>query len=146
MEDIVGLIESITEKVEYIARTETVIGDPVSVTGKKFFPLIKIRIGFGVSGVSGEGEKSGQKSKNMGQGKLQGGGSGGGIKISPIAMVCMDDESVKLLELPKEKKGLSKLIDRFPDFMENIWKRKREADEEEVGQTKTDEEEVGQTE
>jgi uncharacterized spore protein YtfJ len=125
MQEIVALIETITHKIEHIAKTETIIGEPVVVAGKTFFPLIKIRIGFGVTGMSGEGAR-GSGAALAGQGKLQGGGSGGGIKISPLAMVCMDAERVEVLALPKEKKGVARLFEKIPDLFDKI-RQKKEA-------------------
>ena len=114
MKNLEGLVETIKDKINYISKTETIIGEAITVNDKTFFPLIKIRIGFGISAVSWEGKKSHESDSHNGD--IQGGGSGGGIKISPVAMVYLDKNEVKVLPLPKAKKGFSKLLEKIPDL------------------------------
>jgi len=118
MKNLEGLVETIKEKVNHVSNTETIIGDAVTINDKTFFPLIKIRIGFGFSGGAWEEKNSGNKPDQNDE--IQGGGAGGGIKISPVAMVYLDENYVKVLPMPKEKKGFFKLLDKIPDLFDKI--------------------------
>jgi len=122
MKNLEGLVETIKDKINYISKTETIVGEAITVNDKTFFPLIKIRIGFGLSAVSWSGKKEDESDGK--EEDIQGGGSGGGIKISPVAMVYMDKNDVKVLPLPKAKKGLSRILEKIPDLFEKIQRKK----------------------
>lgn len=108
------VVETILEKAKSIARSETVIGEPVHFKDILVVPVIQISIGFGAGGGEGGGKGDNEKpSRSTGQG----GGGGGGIRIEPTCFLVHDGTSVRVLPAkPPKGKGVDALIEKLPDL------------------------------
>ncbi len=103
------LIEGLLDKARDIARSETVIGEPITFRNVLVLPVVKISIGFGAGGGQG-----GESSKGSGSG----GGGGGGIRIEPTCFLVHDGNNVRVLPAtPAKGKGVDALIEKLPDLM-----------------------------
>ena len=111
------ILDTILEKLHNMARTETVIGDPVDVGGNTILPVIKVSIGFGAGG--GEGCKEESKS-----GKGTGGGGGGGASITPIGFIVVDEKGVRFMGTGKGK--FETLFEVVPDLLRKFGVTKKE--------------------
>lgn len=122
-----GLVKMAMEKVHEMAACETVVGKPiVTGDGTTIIPVSKVSVGF----ASG-GSDLPTKSK-----ETFGGGSGGGVTITPLAFIAVYQGEVKLLQLtanaPKENAIIDmvpQVIDKITDFID---KKKSEKAEEEL--------------
>ena len=103
--NVVEILKGVVGELKEISRSETIIGEPITVGSRTVIPVVKISVGFGAGGGQGEDEK---------RGSGYGGGGGGGAKIEPAAFIIMDDRGVSLLPAQKGKWG--DLIDAIPDF------------------------------
>jgi len=102
-----NLIEGLLEKAKDIAKSETIVGDPITFNDVLVVPVVQISIGFGAGG--GEGD-DGAKGK--------GGAGGGGIKIEPSCFLVHDGNTVRLLPAKTSKaKGMDALIEKLPDLL-----------------------------
>lgn len=100
-----NLIEGLLEKAKDIARSETILGDPITFGDVLVVPVVKVSVGFGAGGGSGNGKGSG-------------GGGGGGIRISPSAFLVHDGATVRVLPAePSKAKGMDALIEKLPDLL-----------------------------
>ncbi len=106
---IVDMMSAIVGEIKSIARSETIIGDPVTVGDKTVVPIVKVTAGFGAGG--GEGS-SGEKQSGFG------GGGGGGVSIEPAAFLVLDGEKVSLL--PAKSQKFEKIIESVPDLLEKL--------------------------
>ncbi len=105
------LIEAILEKSKAIAKSETLIGDPITFEGVMIIPVIKVSIGFGTGG--GEGSDTGSDKASS-----RGGGAGGGIKVEPSCFLVHDGTTVRVLPAtPSKAKGMDSLIEKLPDLL-----------------------------
>ncbi len=105
-------IEAILEKTRHIARSETLIGEPIKFNELLVVPVVKVSVGFGVGTGEGTGDKDGQK---MGG---SGGGAAGGIKVEPSCFLVHDGTTVRVLHASASKaKGMDALIEKLPDLM-----------------------------
>lgn len=97
-------LEAILSKVETIAKSETVVGEPTNIGGIIIVPLVDVSIGAGAGGSSNE--------------KNSGGSSGGGFgaKITPSAVLVINNGDVQLVNI-KNKDSLNKLIDMVPQIL-----------------------------
>jgi len=104
-----NLIEGLLEKAREIARSETVVGQPITFRDVLVVPVVQISIGFGAGGGSGaEGGKGGGV----------GAGGGGGIRIEPSCFLVHDGTTVRLLPAKGAKgKGMDALIEKLPDLL-----------------------------
>ena len=96
----------------------TIVGDTVStIDGTTIIPVSKVAFGFAAGG----SEFSTNNMKKFSEGvKLPfGGGSGAGVKISPVAFLVVKDGNVKLLSINADK-PLDKLVDAIPDIVNKL--------------------------
>jgi uncharacterized spore protein YtfJ len=100
-------LETLLSQLKHIAKTETVFGEPI-VTGEiTIIPVSKISFGFAAGG----GGKNESKT-----------GTGGGIQITPIALISIKGEKVTVHPMEKESSDFSKLLGLAPDLIEKIIK------------------------
>ena len=104
-----SLIEGLLDKARDIARSETVVGQPITFNDVLVVPVVQISIGFGAGGGSGN-----DNGKNGGTGA----GGGGGIRIEPSCFLVHDGTTVRLLPAKGGKgKGMDALIEKLPDLL-----------------------------
>ena len=94
----------------------TIVGDTVeTVDGTTIIPVSKVCFGFAAGG-----SEFNTNNKYAQIPKLPfGGGSGAGVKISPIAFLVVKDGTIKLLTVDADK-PLDKLVDAFPDIVNKL--------------------------
>jgi len=113
---VVQLLQAIVTELRAIARSETVVGTPVTVGQRAVVPITKVSVGFGAGG--GEGTKD--KSSGFG------GGGGGGVLVEPAAFLVLDPDRVYLL--PMRKHGVvDTILEAAPDLLEAVkgWSGKK---------------------
>ncbi len=108
---VADILKGVVGELREIAKTETVIGDPVTIGDRTVIPVVKVSIGFGAGGGEGGDEKGGAGF---------GGGGGGGAKIEPAAFIIIDKDDVKLL--PAGKGKWETLVEAIPDFAKKVQK------------------------
>ena len=111
--NVVEILKGVVSELKEMARSESIVGDPITVGDKTVIPIVKLSVGFGAGGGQGEDEK-----KRAGFG----GGGGGGASIEPAAFIIMDKEGIKLL--PAKKGSWEGLIDAIPGIAKKITKLK----------------------
>ena len=111
--NVVEILKGVVGELREISKSETIVGEPITVGDKTVIPIVKISVGFGAGGGQGEHEK---------QGSGFGGGGGGGAKIEPAAFIIMDKDGISLL--PATKGKWEGLIDSIPGLAKKIGKLK----------------------
>ena len=125
MQHIKELLELVTGKLETVAHSDAVVGEPIELGGVTLVPLTRISLGFGMGGGEGEGQGFGPgsnpKKRGTGpQGKGVGGGSGGGAKVRPVGVAIFSADGVEILPI-KDKKGLlDRIFDKMPELVEMV--------------------------
>ena len=109
--NIVDMLSAIVGEIKTIAKSETIIGEPVTLGDKTVVPIVKITAGFGAGG--GEGTE-GEKRSGFG------GGGGGGVSIEPAAFLIIDGDKVSLL--PAKSQKFEKIFEAVPNILEKIQK------------------------
>ena len=110
-----------------LANADVVMAKPAEVNGKQVIPVLALNVGFGDGGGHGEGEGSqaghgSKKGRGKGKGSGTGSGAAGGARLTPIAVVIRDAGGIRVLRVPRPKKGLEKLLDKIPGLVEKIQK------------------------
>ncbi|MCK4607323.1 MAG: sporulation protein [candidate division Zixibacteria bacterium] len=135
--NVVDILKGVVGELKEVARTETVIGEPVTVGDRTVIPVVKISFGFGAGGGQKEGDKTGEF----------GGGGGGGARIEPTAFIIMDKDAVRILPVAKGKwegivdaiPGLAKKLAKWKDKLKSETSDKDgKGDESEAEKTDTD--------
>ena len=106
MKETKEILESMYDKLDNFLKTETVIGEPIILDSVKLIPIITASFGLG-GGFGEENENGG------------GGGGGLGCKISPDAILVVQDDNVEMLPI-KSKHSLEKLFEKVPEIMDKI--------------------------
>ena len=115
------LVKTVLSELREISKTETVVGEPITMGKVVIVPVSKVSVGFGVGG--------GKRDAKNGQGEA----TGGGMSIEPVAFFVVRDEKVELVTVKKDGVGLGKVIDLVPQLFEKVkgYKEKKDQTSEE---------------
>lgn len=122
--NIMELLQGIIGELKVIAKSETVIGQPVTAGDRTVIPITRISVGFGAGG--------GEEGKDD-KGTRYGGGGGGGAIIDPVAFLVLEKDKVSLLTA-KKTGSFDKIIESAPDVLaalKNLATRKAKVNDEE---------------
>ncbi|MCK5520515.1 MAG: hypothetical protein KAI81_05350 [Candidatus Marinimicrobia bacterium] len=108
-------IDALLDKVKEIARTTTVVGDPIEIGNIIIIPVSKLSVGFG-SGSYGSNASSARNRESE--------AATGGFNITPMAMIIIQEGDSKLLLLDKKDQSLSKMMDLVPNILDRFVPKK----------------------
>ncbi|MFE8704181.1 GerW family sporulation protein [Cytobacillus sp. FJAT-54145] len=117
-----GLMTTAMENLKEMIDVNTIIGDPVETPdGSVILTVSKVGFGFAAGGsefiLDGQGKGEGQG----GQPKHPfGGGSGGGVSITPIAFLIVNSKEVKMVHLDESTHLYEKILDLAPQAVDKI--------------------------
>ncbi len=95
-------VESLFKGMDSFITTKTVVGDAIHIGDTIILPLVDVSFGVGAGAFS-------QEKKNN-----AGGGMGG--KITPSAVLVIQNGTTKLVNI-KNQDGVTKVLDMIPDFV-----------------------------
>ena len=101
-ENFQNTVESLFKGMENFITTKTVVGDAITVGETIILPLVDVSFGVAASAKSEERKNNG------------GGGMGG--KISPSAVLVIQNSTTKLVNV-KNQDSITKILDMVPDFV-----------------------------
>ncbi len=102
-------VTSLFQGMDSVISSKTVVGDPIHVGDTIILPLIDVSFGLGAGAMSDEKKDKGA------------GGLGG--KMSPSAVLVIQDGKTKLVNV-KNQDTITKILDLIPDVMDRIEHRK----------------------
>lgn len=136
-----GLMTTAMESLKEMIDVNTIIGDPVETPdGSVILTVSKVGFGFAAGGSEFKMDGS-QKSESQGQSQQQGqggqggqgsqqgqsgpklpfgGGSGGGVSITPIAFLIVNSQGVKMLHLDESTHLYEKILELAPQAVDKI--------------------------
>lgn len=135
-----SLMKTAMENIREMIDVNTIIGEPVETSdGQVIIPVSKVGFGFAAggsefNGMRGEEQRRNDESSPTGEnGKSKfpfGGGSGGGISITPVAFIIVGEKGIRLLSMDGPTHLYDRIIDIAPSFLEQLKKmgRKKEDD------------------
>lgn len=118
-----GLMSTAMENLKDMIDVNTIIGDPVeSPDGSVIITVSKVGFGFAAGGSEfNSGKSKSQDSSSDSSGGLPfGGGSGGGVSITPIAFLIVSTKGVKMIHLDESTHLYEKMLDLAPQAVEKI--------------------------
>ena len=104
------VLKTALEKISYIAKTETIFGEPIEAGSITLIPVSKVSIGFAAGGANSE-TKTGA-----------GAGTGGGVQITPVAFISISEGKIQIHKLDHTDPTFSKLVSMAPDIIKKISK------------------------
>jgi sporulation protein YtfJ len=125
-----GLMKVAMENIKEMVDVNTIVGDPVETPdGSVIMPISKVGFGFAAGGsefvtqmdVKMDGSSTIRNDGMNAQVALPfGGGSGGGVSITPIAFLVVGSAGVKVVPLDNQTHIFERLIDSAPQVVERI--------------------------
>lgn len=120
-----GLMQTAMENIKEMVDVNTIVGDPVETPdGSVIMPISKVRFGFVAGGSEFKMDGGGSGNRNAGDqaspGMPFGGGSGGGVSITPIAFLVVGSHGVKVVPLDNNTHLIEKVIDLAPQVVDKI--------------------------
>ena len=110
-------VESLFKGMENFITTKTVVGDAVTIGDTIILPLVDVSFGVAASAKSADKNNSG------------GGGMGG--KITPSAVLVIQNGSTRLVNI-KNQDSITKIIDMVPDLVNKFTGGKKAASDPKV--------------
>ncbi|HAQ08869.1 MAG TPA: sporulation protein YtfJ [Bacillus bacterium] len=123
-----GLMTTAMESLKEMIDVNTIIGDPVETPdGSVILTVSKVGFGFAAGGsefvlesTKGSGGSGGSGGQSGGSQHPFGGGSGGGVSITPIAFLIVSSNGVKMLHLDESTHLYEKILDLAPQAVDKI--------------------------
>ena len=100
-----SVMTSLLKGVDSVLSTKTVVGEPINVGDTILVPLVDVSFGLGAG--AGTGDK-----------KASGGGGVGG-KMSPSAILVIQNGKTKLVNI-KQQDSVTKILDMVPDLVDRF--------------------------
>lgn len=115
-----GLMTTAMENLKEMIDVNTIIGDPVETPdGSVILTVSKVGFGFAAGG-----SEFTLENHSLNDGALTkhpfGGGSGGGVSITPIAFLIVNAQGVKMVHLDESTHLYEKLLDIAPQAVDKI--------------------------
>ncbi|RWR07751.1 GerW family sporulation protein [Siminovitchia fortis] len=119
-----GLMTTAMENLKEMIDVNTIVGDPVETPdGGVILTVSKVGFGFATGGSefsAGGDSYSMDSSDDESAGLPFGGGSGGGVSITPIAFLVVNSQGVNMLRLEQNTHLFEKMVDMAPVAFDKI--------------------------
>jgi sporulation protein YtfJ len=117
-----GLMTAAMENLKEMVDVNTIIGDPVETPdGSVILTVSKVGFGFAAGGsdfkLNGDTSYGGQEQS---KGQPFGGGSGGGVSITPIAFLIVNSNEIQMVHLDESTHLYEKILDLAPQAVDKI--------------------------
>ncbi|ANX13207.1 sporulation protein YtfJ [Fictibacillus arsenicus] len=127
-----GLMKTAMENLKEMIDVNTIIGDPVETPdGSVILTVSKVGFGFAAGGSEFGNQQESQQSSQGSQGSQQGssngskempfgGGSGGGVSITPIAFLVVSNTGIKTIHLDNSTHLYERILDLAPGVIDKL--------------------------
>ena len=110
------MLKTSLENMGIMINVNKVVGEPILLPNNVIaIPISKVVCGYGAAG--SEIDKQTKKIEVSKELYPFGGGSGGGLTLTPTALIIIKDDKVKLLSIEKENDLLDKVVDLVKDII-----------------------------
>lgn len=109
-----GLMSTAMQNIKEMVDVDTIVGAPVEAPdGSVIIPISRVGFGFAAGG-SEFGKKENETEA------MFGGGSGGGVSISPVAFMVVGQGQIKLLPIEQASNPVDKVLDMIPGIVDKV--------------------------
>ncbi len=111
------LMETTMEKIRQMVDVNTIVGQPiVTADGLTLIPVSKVSFGFASGGSDFQ-----TKQQQAGADNAFGGGSGAGVKITPVSFIVIKNGDVRILHIaPPADSAVDRIIENAPEIVDKI--------------------------
>lgn len=111
-------LEILLQQLECFLTTKTVVGEPIHIDNTILVPLVDVSFGVG-AGAAATSNMPNKNPDKPSKGISDTGGGGLGAKITPTAMLVIQDGTTQLINIKKQD-SVSKLIDMVPGLISKV--------------------------
>lgn len=124
-----SLMSTAMENIKEMVDVNTIVGEPVETPdGSVIIPISKVGFGFAAGGSefttdehgAGKGAENAANPHNASVQLPFGGGSGGGVSITPIAFLVVGTHGVKVVPLDNQTHIFERLIESAPEWVDKV--------------------------
>jgi len=126
-----GLMKTAMENIKEMVDVNTIVGDPVETPdGSVIMPISKVGFGFAAGGSEffSDGDIQSAEKQSAGMNDAMnaqvtfpfGGGSGGGVSITPIAFLVVGKQGIKVVPLDNQTHLYERIIESAPQVVDRI--------------------------
>jgi len=114
-----GLMKTAMENLKEMVDVNTIVGDPVETPdGSVILPVSKVGFGFAAGGSEFDlEEEAGSKEAAS---LPFGGGSGGGVSITPVAFLVVNSSGIKMVHIDGQTHLYEKILDAAPQVFDKV--------------------------
>ena len=105
------IMEGTIEKMRSMVDTSTIIGEPIVAGDVTLIPVSKVSYGFGSGGTDLPSKQSNE---------LFGGGSGGGMSISPVAFIVIENGKCRMMQISNYTSSADRAIAMIPELVDRV--------------------------
>ena len=115
-EKLPNMLESTIQKIREMVDVNSVVGEPIHTPdGVTLIPVSKVSVGFGGGGTDFANRKGGENPF--------GGGVGGGVKVTPLCFLIVQDGSVRMMPVPVPASSTAdRIVEMMPETLEKLLK------------------------
>ena len=107
-----GLLGVSVEKIRQMVDANTVVGTPISLPdGTTLIPVSKVSYGFTSGGTDLPSKQNNE---------LFGGAGGGGISITPVAFIVIQNGTVRLMQINNYTSSADRAIAMIPELIDKV--------------------------
>ncbi|MGN0531920.1 MAG: GerW family sporulation protein [Eubacterium sp.] len=123
------IMESTLEKMREMVDVSTIIGEPITTGKTTLIPVSKVSYGFTSGGTDLPSKQNAE---------LFGGAGGGGISITPVAFIVIQDEKVRLMQIDNYTSSADRAISMIPELIDKVSELVNVKNNESAPETKTE--------
>lgn len=114
-----GLMKTTMEQLVKMVNVDTIVGQPIEAPdGSVILPVSKVGFGFAAGG--SEFEYSQEYHVHQANHHPFGGGSGGGVSITPVAFLVVGKQGIRSIPLENTTHLYDRILDSIPQFVDKI--------------------------
>ncbi len=115
------LLDISLDKVIHMIDTQKIVGHPINLgNDRTLIPISKVTFGFGAGGSEFDANKQTKKALFSSEASEDlfpfGGGSAGGVSISPLAFIVVDNDKVDVMYTEKNESIYEKIFEYIKSF------------------------------
>jgi sporulation protein YtfJ len=111
-----GLMRTTMEQLSKMVDVSTIVGEPIETQdGSVILPISKVGFGFAAGGSEFEYERDTATISHP-----FGGGSGGGVSITPVAFLVVGKQGIRSIPLENTTHLYDRVLDTIPSFVEKM--------------------------
>ena len=105
------IMESTLQKMREMVDVSTIIGEPIVTGDTTLIPVSKVSYGFTTGGTDLPSKQNKE---------LFGGAGGGGISITPVAFIVIQDTKVRLMQIDNYTSSADRAISMIPELIDKV--------------------------